>query len=155
MLLLGWAIPVDLLYLVLFSPLENDDWFRRKTRVIYNIISPQMQQNVSYPLLYPCPSMILLLDMFSERGKIFWSFNWHAKPEIGGTDISSFLFFGDFFGVNHFASFFINAFWVEQPYIYSFKLPDYLHTVIVCLSVRMWWCVTRSTVMYNDFIVMV
>ena len=39
-------------------------------------------------------------DMFSERGKIFWSFNWfsvHAKPEIGGTDISSFLFFGDFF----------------------------------------------------------
>lgn len=115
-----------------------------------------------------------LLSFSVQPNFIYWTpsltyqwFCWHVQrfsehsiPEICRMDtcFSYFLVFfggGDFFLLFIlFLFFFINAFWGEQPYFYSFKLPDYLYKIwwLLCLCVCA--CVKLRHSLYTVIIVM-
>lgn len=150
------------IYLTSFSPYELElsfYWQRGREQFLLCFIVCQILLSSSSFIL--CTTKLYILNPIPYLSMILLTCSAIQWTRNTGNMSRGYMFSywgggGDFFLL--FVSFFINAFWGEQPYFYSFKLPDYLYKIwwLLCLCVCACVKLRHSlyTVMYNDFIVM-
>ena len=150
------------IYLTSFSPYELElsfYWQRGREQFLLCFIVCQILLSSSSFIL--CTTKLYILNPIPYLSMILLTCSAIQWTRNTGNMSHGYMFSylgGGWFFCCYLFLFYINAFWGEQPYFYSFKLPDYLYKIwwLLCLCVCACVKLRHSlyTVMYNDFIVM-